>query len=63
MFVHEVIQHRFMLDIHDFQTEKDLLAFHNHVSLKVRKCYVEQFLLVQNDYMWVFILSVSSMLL
>ena len=41
MFVHEVIQHRFMIDIHDFQTKKDLLAFHNHLSLKVRKCYVE----------------------
>lgn len=41
MFVHEVIQHRFMLDINDFQTKKDLLTFHNHLSSKIRKCYVE----------------------
>lgn len=30
-----------MLDINDFQTKTDLLAFHNHLSFKVRKCYVE----------------------
>lgn len=41
MFVQEVIQHICMLDVNDFQTKKDLLAFHNHLSLKVRKCYVE----------------------
>lgn len=41
MSVQEVIQHIFMLAINDFQTKKDLLAFHNHLSLKVGKCYVE----------------------
>lgn len=41
MFVQEVIQHMCMLDVNDFQTKEDLLAFHNHLSLKVRKCYVE----------------------
>lgn len=30
-----------MLDIDDFQAKKNILAFHNHLSLKVRKHYVE----------------------
>lgn len=63
MFVHEVIRHTFMLDIHDFQTKKDLLAFHNHLPLKVRKFYVEHTGLVQNNYMWLVILSVNAMML